>query len=65
MDEERQSPKQPDSDVAELTLEQMRIHWEKMMQNAQNSFPSGFTIEDGPIPLPPFGLTPVRYYIAC
>lgn len=61
MDEGCQSPKQAGSDVAQLSSEHMRTQWEKIMQNVQNCTPGGFGIEDGSIPLPPFGLTPVRY----
>lgn len=59
MDEKAQSPKPADSDVASLTLEQMRVNWERMMQNTHNSFPNNTSVENIPISLPPFGLTPV------
>lgn len=61
MDKESPSPKPADSDVAQLTMQQMRTHWEKMFKNAQHAFPSNLSTEENAVPLPPFGLTPVRY----
>lgn len=63
MDEERQSTKPADSDVAPLTAEQMKETWEQMLSNTQNILQQNLTEENLSIPIAPFGLTPVRYLI--